>query len=175
MARGNPPSNSAEAMPSTADLLAPLGWRREPGEGPNVWRLDHGLTEHSLLHTVDDLATYSPTARVWIAGRFLVENGDCTASNELTEPTGLAEALAFVGKLPSLIPPPPTVAPANLKAAFTPIEALRNIVLFHDGDADFLKANRSTIGDLPFGETSFEEALWQAAREVIAQQPQDTN
>jgi hypothetical protein len=54
--------------------------------------------------------------------------------------------------------------------AFTPIEALRNLVLWHDGDADYLAANRSTIGDMPFGETSFQESLWQVARDIVTTQ-----
>lgn len=55
--------------------------------------------------------------------------------------------------------------------AFTPIECLRALVLFHDGDNAFLAANRSLIAAMPFGETSFQESLWQAARDICAANP----
>jgi hypothetical protein len=69
----------------------------------------------------------------------------------------------------SLIDQQPALTPRN--PAFTPLEVLRNLVLFHDGDSDFLAANRGTIADMPFGETSFEESLWQVARDICTANP----
>jgi hypothetical protein len=84
-----------------------------------------------------------------------------------------------MGKSASNQPNLPAVADASAvrsdnlaePAPFSPIEALRNLVLFHDGDVAFMAANRGLIADMPFGETSFQESLWQVARDIVASNP----
>jgi hypothetical protein len=145
------------------------GWRREgrPGNAV-VWRYDDPCGDYFLIgaavESVGSPGTTTdadPAAPIWTGGRYFdrhAPEGAERVAAEVSDPAPLAQIVADVLALPRLAPAP----------VFSPLEALRSLVLFHDGDSDFLAANRGVIADMPFGETSFEESLWQVARDVVA-------
>jgi hypothetical protein len=159
------PQDPPPSAPNAAEIMKPRGWRREqhPG-GVTVWRKDDPTGDYFLIEGGGTTDT-DPAAPIWTGGRYFDQHGPEGADrlfHVAEKRTTLIETIAAVLALQRLAPEP----------VFTTLEALRNLVLFHDGDSAFLAANRGTIADMPFGETSFEESLWQVARDLTKKEKQ---
>jgi hypothetical protein len=162
-------SEPAKPAPTAAEIMKPRGWRREQrGGSVTAWRFDDPCGDYFLISATLDsggcTTDADPAADIWTGGRYFdrhAPEGAAPLHAEIHDAAPLAVIVPDVLALPRQAPAP----------VFTPLEALRNLVLFHDGDSDFLAANRGTIADMPFGETSFQESLWQVARDVVATTP----
>jgi len=159
-----PPQGPAEPAFTAAEIMKPRGWRREQrAGGVTAWRKDDPSGDYFLIFA-GNTTDVDPVAKIWTGERRFDRHAPEGAEPLVTateKPANLLETLAALTATERLAPAP----------AFTPLQALRNLVLFHDGDSDFLAAMRGTIADMPFGETSFQESLWQVARDIVAANP----
>jgi hypothetical protein len=150
-----------EPAPTAADIMKPLGWRRENRTGGvTAWRKDDSSGDYFLI-MAGNTTDVDPAAKIWEGGRYFDPPSAATILHPTEKKASLRETLQAVEALDRLAPLP----------VFTPLEALRNLVLYHDGDTVFMAANRNLIADMPFGETSFQESLWQIARDIVAANP----
>jgi hypothetical protein len=152
---------ATDAVETAASIMKPLGWRREQrAEGITAWRKDDPSGDYFLI-MAGSTTDVDPAKPIWEGGRYFDPPAAATILHPTEKRATLRETVQAVETFERLAPVP----------AFTAGEALRNLVLWHDGDGAFIAANRGVIADMPFGETSFDESLWQVARDICASSP----